>query len=75
MLPVHGGWTRWGGLGPCSASCGGGSWTRRRACTAPRPRNGGRVCTGTNIKTGTCNDKACPCKNTDIQTNDYQLYI
>lgn len=43
---VHGGWTAWSSWSQCSATCGIAVKTRRRSCTNPEPRHGGRVCVG-----------------------------
>lgn len=43
---VHGGWTAWSGWSACSATCGVAVKWRRRACGAPAPINGGRLCVG-----------------------------
>ncbi|XP_062619590.1 A disintegrin and metalloproteinase with thrombospondin motifs adt-1-like, partial [Saccostrea cucullata] len=52
---VHGGWSDWGNwipFGKCSKSCGNGTqvYVKYRSCTNPRPRNGGRRCSGGNSK-------------------------
>lgn len=43
---VHGGWTAWSSWSQCSATCGIAVKTRRRTCSNPAPRHGGRVCVG-----------------------------
>ncbi|XP_077294549.1 semaphorin 5c-like isoform X2 [Arctopsyche grandis] len=43
---VHGGWTAWSGWSACSATCGVAVKWRRRACGAPTPQYGGRLCVG-----------------------------
>lgn len=43
---VHGGWTAWSSWSQCSANCGIAVKTRRRTCSNPAPRHGGRVCVG-----------------------------
>lgn len=43
---VHGGWTAWSSWSQCSATCGIAVKTRRRTCSNPEPRHGGRVCVG-----------------------------
>ncbi|KAK4320514.1 hypothetical protein Pmani_008631 [Petrolisthes manimaculis] len=43
---VHGGWTSWSSWSQCSATCGIAVKTRRRSCSNPEPRHGGRVCVG-----------------------------
>ncbi|CAL4059907.1 unnamed protein product [Meganyctiphanes norvegica] len=43
---VHGGWTSWSSWSQCSATCGIAVKTRKRTCTNPEPKNGGRICVG-----------------------------
>lgn len=43
---VHGGWTAWSSWSQCSATCGIAVKTRRRTCSNPEPKYGGRVCVG-----------------------------
>ncbi|XP_062577616.1 netrin receptor UNC5D-like [Saccostrea cucullata] len=62
---VHGGWSTWGKWipdGKCNKSCGNGTqeYVKYRSCTNPRPRNGGRRCSGGNSK---YERKACHVQN------------
>ncbi|XP_063381388.1 semaphorin-5B [Cydia fagiglandana] len=58
---VHGGWSAWSGWSECSASCGIAVKSRRRACTAPEPKHGGRVCVGQDTNDLYCNNlPPCP---------------
>lgn len=57
---VHGGWSAWSGWSKCSASCGIAIKSRRRYCTAPEPKFGGRVCVGLDIDDVYCNLPPCP---------------
>ena len=59
---VHGGWSRWSGWTSCTKSCGTGSQERFRGCTNPRPKHGGRLCTGQTRDKRNCNKKQCPGK-------------
>lgn len=59
---VHGGWTAWSSWSQCSASCGIAVKTRRRTCTNPEPRYGGRVCVGQERTEIYCHSLPnCPC--------------
>nr|XP_021191662.2 semaphorin-5B [Helicoverpa armigera] len=57
---VHGGWSSWSGWSKCSASCGIAIKSRRRTCSAPEPKFGGRVCVGLDIDDVYCNLPPCP---------------
>ncbi|MDP2692988.1 MAG: DNRLRE domain-containing protein [bacterium] len=57
--PVSGGWSSWGLYDSCSATCGGGSQTRTRACSNPYPAYGGTNCSGVSIESIACNTGAC----------------
>ena len=59
---VNGHWNTWSNWSACSTSCGQGSKTRTRACSNPKPMNGGRSCTGSSLSTNTCLMKVCPGK-------------
>ncbi|XP_045419871.1 A disintegrin and metalloproteinase with thrombospondin motifs 13 isoform X3 [Lemur catta] len=59
VAAVHGHWSSWGPLSPCSRSCGGGVVTRRRRCNNPRPAFGGRTCVGADLQAELCNTQAC----------------
>uniref|UniRef100_A0A2K6GUD9 ADAM metallopeptidase with thrombospondin type 1 motif 13 n=1 Tax=Propithecus coquereli TaxID=379532 RepID=A0A2K6GUD9_PROCO len=59
VVAVHGHWSSWGPLSPCSRSCGGGVVTRRRRCNNPRPAFGGRACVGADLQAEMCNTQAC----------------
>ncbi|XP_071822944.1 A disintegrin and metalloproteinase with thrombospondin motifs 6-like isoform X2 [Apostichopus japonicus] len=57
---VDGGWSDWGDeYGECSRTCGGGVRMRRRHCTNPRPRFGGRNCVGPAEQYEACNLEPC----------------
>ncbi|XP_013408767.1 coadhesin [Lingula anatina] len=59
--PIDGDWSLWTDWTPCSVTCGTGSHTRSRECVAPRPRFGGRPCTGNDTDVLSCYvDIACP---------------
>lgn len=58
--PVDGGWTIFTAWSDCSVTCGGGTETRLRACTAPLPTNGGASCVGDSTESRSCNEDVCP---------------
>lgn len=60
MLAVDGKWGPWSPWSICSATCGGGVWSRIRVCNSPQPLYGGKVCSGEVKHTGTCNKQDCP---------------
>ncbi|XP_050679384.1 semaphorin-5B [Leptidea sinapis] len=58
---VHGGWSAWSSWSACSATCGIAVKSRRRSCTSPEPRFGGRVCVGQDVQDLFCaNLPPCP---------------
>ncbi|MPC89076.1 Semaphorin-5A [Portunus trituberculatus] len=60
---VHGGWTAWSSWSQCSANCGIAVKTRRRTCSNPAPKHGGRVCVGQERTEIYCHSlPRCPCK-------------
>ncbi|XP_043265555.1 uncharacterized protein LOC122405108 [Colletes gigas] len=56
--PIDGGWSEWGPW-TCSASCNGGSGTRKRRCDSPKANFKGEPCLGPNTMTGRCNEILC----------------
>ena len=46
IIAVDGAWSLWSRYSKCSGTCGQGTRTRTRKCVAPRPKFGGRDCTG-----------------------------
>uniref|UniRef100_A0A8C3V647 ADAM metallopeptidase with thrombospondin type 1 motif 13 n=1 Tax=Catharus ustulatus TaxID=91951 RepID=A0A8C3V647_CATUS len=59
MAVVHGHWSAWSPLSPCSRSCGGGVVLRQRFCNNPRPAFGGQDCHGASMQAEMCNTQAC----------------
>jgi len=58
---VDGGWTDWSSWSSCSASCGQQAVrTKRRSCSNPAPRHGGRVCVGEDFMMDDCPTTKCP---------------
>ncbi|XP_019616496.1 PREDICTED: sushi, von Willebrand factor type A, EGF and pentraxin domain-containing protein 1-like [Branchiostoma belcheri] len=69
---VDGNWTPWSQWSSCSASCGGGNYSRTRECINPRPMHGGNNCTGPSVEIGACNTEKCPvCKNLTDPVNGF----
>ena len=65
---VHGNWSEWADWGACSQSCGTGVQGRRRTCTNPTPRYGGRDCVGVATEIQNCNLRGCP-------GNDFSIFV
>uniref|UniRef100_A0A4Y0BQW4 GON domain-containing protein n=1 Tax=Anopheles funestus TaxID=62324 RepID=A0A4Y0BQW4_ANOFN len=60
LKPQNGGWSGWSAFNVCSRTCGGGVQKRTRECDSPKPKNGGKFCTGLRIEYRACNTDACP---------------
>jgi len=59
--PVDGGYSEWTAFSLCNAECGGGTKTRTRTCTNPKPQYGGKVCiNGKPEEEVVCNTQLCP---------------
>ena len=56
---VDGNWSKWGKWSDCSAKCGGGTRKRRRRCNNPKPKKGGKKCSGKNRELEKCNTFSC----------------
>lgn len=56
---VDGNWSNWGKWSDCSAKCGGGTRKRRRRCNNPKPKKGGKKCSGKNREVEKCNTFSC----------------
>nr|XP_031848128.1 uncharacterized protein LOC116433783 [Nomia melanderi] len=56
--PIDGGWSEWGPWA-CSASCNGGTGTRKRSCNSPAPNAKGEPCVGPHTMVGRCNEIVC----------------
>ena len=57
---VDGGWGEWGSWSDCTASCGVGSKSRSRECTAPAKSGTGADCVGESAASEACEIAACP---------------
>ena len=69
FCPIHGNYSTWSSFSPCSKSCDNGTRIRRRFCTKPSPRFGGRDChiLGPNVEARLCETQPCPGKAVVIQ--------
>ncbi|XP_045503919.1 semaphorin-5B [Colias croceus] len=58
---IHGGWSAWSSWSECSTTCGIAVKSRRRTCSSPEPKFGGRVCVGQDVQDLYCaNLPPCP---------------
>ncbi|KAL7884988.1 hypothetical protein AOLI_G00077580 [Acnodon oligacanthus] len=58
---VNGNWGNWGGLSPCSVTCGVGRQMQYRKCDNPAPKYGGQWCQGEDTRNTLCNTNVyCP---------------
>ncbi|XP_074627228.1 uncharacterized protein LOC141885237 isoform X4 [Acropora palmata] len=72
-----GGWSGWSVWSACSRSCGSGSTTRRRTCTAPPPSYGGVDCSGDSEERKACKLQDCceiPYKALGCFRDNHNLY-
>ena len=60
---VDGGWSDWGLWSDCSSSCGAGTKSRHRSCTAPAPVGSGANCVGEPNSNEVCEKPKCPGKS------------
>ncbi|XP_066912653.1 uncharacterized protein [Clytia hemisphaerica] len=58
-VTINGGWTSYTDWTSCSQTCGGGTQTRRRYCRNPVAQDGGRVCSGQDTQSKSCNTFSC----------------
>ena len=66
---VNGGWSSWGGWTMCTATCGGGTKSRPRSCTNPKPANDGSNCVGSPSGQLPCSTNGCPGMVRSLETN------
>ena len=59
---IDGNYTEWTKWSDCSATCGGGSKTRVRACTNPPPQHGGKNCIELGPASATMECSPNPCR-------------
>ena len=59
IFTVNGGWNGWGSWTSCTATCEGGTKSRSRSCTNPKPSNGGKPCPGSSRDRPACNTNGC----------------
>ena len=57
--PLNGHWNRWGAWGSCSVTCDSGAQIRKRDCTDPTPKNGGKSCQGSSSSSQKCEKRSC----------------
>ena len=57
--PVNGGFSNWSDFTKCSVTCGVGTKSRKRMCTNPAPKHGGKFCQGILEETHPC-EIPCP---------------
>ncbi|KAI3372359.1 hypothetical protein L3Q82_022853, partial [Scortum barcoo] len=78
---VHGSWSSWSELSPCSRTCGGGVTHRTRKCNNPSPAFGGKDCEGPDIEAELCHQQSCEHTQLDFmaeqcsQTDLHPLYL
>ena len=60
IFTVNGGWNGWGSWTSCTVTCEGGTKSRSRSCTNPKPSNGGKPCPGSSRDRPACNTNGCP---------------
>uniref|UniRef100_A0A1I8B7J6 Hemicentin-1 n=1 Tax=Meloidogyne hapla TaxID=6305 RepID=A0A1I8B7J6_MELHA len=54
--PVDGHWSEWSDWSQCSNPCINGQRSRARYCSNPRPKNGGRNCSGSDFELQACSE-------------------
>lgn len=58
--PVDGNYAEWNEWTDCSKTCGSGKQYRRRTCSNPFPKYGGKDCVGKSMESEICNEFSCP---------------
>lgn len=59
LAPVNGNWGRWAAWDACDKSCGYGKQKRKRTCSDPAPKFGGKTCPEADTQYRMCNMMAC----------------
>ncbi|XP_031556840.1 uncharacterized protein LOC116293538 isoform X2 [Actinia tenebrosa] len=57
---VDGAWSAWSDWSTCSTACGPGTRARKRTCSNPEPKSGGKKCEGASKQVGDCTAQPCP---------------
>merc|ERR1711962_1114294 len=64
--PPDGGWSCWSKFTGCTKACGGGTQSRKRTCSSPKPLTGGKLCqtllkkrANEETETRKCNEQGC----------------
>lgn len=60
---VNGGWGPWSPWDTCTVTCGRGVQYRKRLCSDPVPKYGGKDCVGDATMSQMCNNQSCPIGN------------
>ncbi|XP_061651323.1 thrombospondin-1-like [Phyllopteryx taeniolatus] len=58
--PIDGGWGPWSPWDTCTVTCNGGIQNRKRLCSDPAPKYGGKDCIGEGTMSQVCNKQDCP---------------
>ncbi|XP_053385781.1 A disintegrin and metalloproteinase with thrombospondin motifs adt-1-like [Mercenaria mercenaria] len=71
---TNGGWSSWGAWSSCTVTCSGGTKTRSRTCTHPRPSPLGKSCEGDTSQISGCGSEVCYIDNGHVWNNVTACY-